>query len=134
MNMEKKFQNENCYPYETFVQEAIEKYFNDLGYELKTKEQVDLIAEKASERWIVEAKGLTSAVGTDFNTCLGQLVKSMKDENTIYAIAVPNHEKYKQQCGLISDYFRQLVRLHIILVDENGNVTVVRPNDSIGGF
>ncbi|MDF2944393.1 MAG: hypothetical protein K0S01_3251 [Herbinix sp.] len=104
---------------------------------MKTKEQVDLIAEKEGERWIIEAKGLTSAIGTDFNTCLGQLVKSMKDDNTIYAIAVPNQEKYKRQCGLISDYFRKLVGLHILLVAENEDINVVRPSDSsdyLSGF
>ena len=86
--MEKYFKNDNFYPYEAFVQESLEKYFMSLGYELKTEEQVDLIAEKGNERWVIEAKGLTSAIGIDFNTCLGQLVKNIKDENSIYAIAV----------------------------------------------
>jgi hypothetical protein len=128
--MEKYFKNENCYPYEAFVQESIEKYFLCLGYQLKTKEQVDLIADKGNERWVIEAKGLTSAVGTDFNTCLGQLVKSIKDENTIYAIAIPKHAKYKRQCELISDYFRKLIGLHILLVDETSNIKVIFPSDS----
>ncbi len=128
--MEKYYKNGNCFPYEAFVQESLEKYFIRLGYELKTKEQVDLIAEKGNELWIIEAKGVTSAVGTDFNTCLGQLVKSMKDGNAIYAIAIPKHTKYKYQCELISDYFRKLVGLHILLVDETGKVNIVLPSDS----
>lgn len=129
--MDKFFKKENCYPNEAFVQEAIEKYFSDLGYQLKTKEQVDLIAEKGSECWVIEAKGMTSSVGLDFNTCLGQLVKSMKDKHAIYAIAIPKHEKYERQCKLIPDYFRQLVNLHILFIDEQGKVNITFPKDPL---
>jgi hypothetical protein len=132
--MEKYFKNDNCYPYEAFVQESIENYFRSLGYELKTNEQVDLIAMKGNERWVIEAKGLTSAVGTDFNTCLGQLIKSIKDENTTYAIAVPKHTKYRHQCELISDYFRNLIRLHVLLVDETGEINIVFPSDVFASY
>lgn len=132
--MEKYFKNDNCYPYEAFIQESLEKYFMGLDYELKTKEQVDLIAEKGNERWVIEAKGLTRAVGTDFNKCLGQLVKSIKDDNTFYAIAVPKHAKYGHQCELISDYFRNLIGLHILLVDEMGKVNIILPSDSFATY
>ncbi|PPK77524.1 hypothetical protein BXY41_11663 [Lacrimispora xylanisolvens] len=129
--MNKYFKKDNSYPNEAFIQFSIEKYFNDLGYEIDTLNQVDLIARKNDECWIVEAKGITSSVGLDFNTCLGQLIKSMKNDLSIYSIAVPKHIKYKRQCKLIPDYFRQLIKLHILLIDEKGDVTIIYPYDDI---
>lgn len=127
--MDKYYKNEKCFPYEAFIQEAIEKYFNDLGYVIITKEQIDLIADKEDEHWVIEAKGLTSAIGTDFNTCLGQLVKSMSTGENTYAIAIPKLEKYRYQCKLLPDYFRRQVKLHIILVDDEGQVTIILPTE-----
>ena len=129
--MNKNFKKEKVYPNEAFVQEAIELYFSEKGYEIKTKEQADLIAEKHDEKWIIKAKGMTSAVGLDFNTCLGQLIKNMTSEDQIYALAIPSHLKYRRQCELLPDYFRELVKLRIILVDECGKVSVVEPQESI---
>lgn len=77
---------------------------------------------------------MTSAVGTDFNTCLGQLVKSMKDKNVIYAIAIPKHIKYKHQCELIPKYYRELVGLHILLEDETGKVNIILPLDTCTAY
>ena len=131
INMDKYFKKENCFPHEAFVQEAIERFFNQSGYKIKTKEQIDLIADKDDEHWVIEAKGLTSSVGTDFNTCIGQLVKSMSTNQNNYAIAIPKLEKYKYQCKLLPDYFRRLAKLHIILVDEEGNVSTIFPEEDL---
>ena len=129
--MDKYFKKENVYPNEALVQEAIELYFSGKGYVIKTKEQVDLIAEKQDEKWIIKAKGMTSAVGTDFNTCLGQLIKNMTSEEQIYAIAIPSHLQYRRQCELLPSYFRELVKLRILLIDESGEVCVIEPHESI---
>ena len=132
--MNKNFKKEKVYPNEAFVQEVIELYFSGKGYVIKTKEQADLIAEKHDEKWIIKAKGMTSAVGLDFNTCLGQLIKSMTTGDQIYAIAIPSHLKYRRQCELLPSYFRELVKLRIILVDECGKVSVIEPQESIEKF
>lgn len=129
--MNKNFKKEKVYPNEAFVQEAIELYFSEKGYEIKTKEQADLIAEKHDEKWIIKAKGMTSAVGLDFNTCLGQLIKNMTSEEQIYAIAIPSHLQYRRQCELLPSYFRELVKLRILLIDESGEVCVIEPHESI---
>ncbi|SHL55523.1 hypothetical protein SAMN02745136_05167 [Anaerocolumna jejuensis DSM 15929] len=126
--MSKYYKKDNCFPNEIFIQEAIEHYFLGYDFIINASGHVDLIAEKENEKWIIEAKGLTSSVGVDFNTCLGQLIKSMKDSKTIYAIAVPKIDSYKRQCEMISDYFRKLVGLHILVVDRTGNVSLILPN------
>lgn len=126
--MGKYYKKDNCFPNEIFIQEAIEHYFLSYDFIINASGHVDLIAEKENERWIIEAKGLTSSVGVDFNTCLGQLIKSMKDSKTIYAIAVPKIDSYKRHCEMISDYFRKLVGLHISVVDRTGNVSLILPN------
>lgn len=93
--------------------------------------QADLIAKKQGECWIVEAKGLTSSVGLDFNTCLGQLVKWMSSAENIYALAIPKHEKYKRQCVLLPKYVRSVLKIHIIVVDADGVVTILKPEQAI---
>lgn len=127
----KYYKKENVFPYEAFVQTSIEKHFEVQGYDVEKDGQVDLIAVKGSDRWIIEAKGVSEAIGTDFNTCLGQLVKSMTSNESKYAIAIPKHAKYKRQCLLLSSYFRELVQLHIIVVSDNGEVEIIQPSMAI---
>lgn len=127
----KYFKKENIFPYEAFVQSAIKKYFELQGYVVDNEGQVDLIAVKGTDRWVVEAKGVSEAIGTDFNTCLGQLMKSMTSNEIKYAIAIPKHAKYKRQCLLLSSYFRELVQLHILVVGDNGDVEIIKPSMAI---
>ena len=125
----KHFYKENVFPNEAFIQEALEKYFIGNGYEVDNEQQVDLIAVKSPETWLIEAKGITSQVGLDFNTCIGQIVKHMDSDSKIYAIAVPMHVKYQKQCSFLSSYFREWVNLNILLVNELGEVQRIRPNE-----
>ncbi len=130
----KYFKKEKVFPYEAFVQASIEEYFEQQGYEVEKDGQVDLIAVKGSDRWVVEAKGITEAIGTDFNTCLGQLVKCMTSREDKYAIAIPKHVKYKRQCSMLSSYFRELVQLHILVIDDQGAVKIIEPTMTIDQF
>ena len=127
----KYFKKEKAYPNEAFIQEAIEKYFLNNGFTVEKDGQIDLIAEKANVKWIVEAKGATSQITVDFNTCIGQLVKSMTTPLTNYAIALPNEEKYKNQSMKLPDYFRVNNNLHIIIVDKNAQIHIIKPNEDI---
>lgn len=127
----KQFKKDKMFPNEAFVQVALEKYFSKLGYEVKSDGQVDIEAYKGNEKWIVEAKGLTSAVGLDFNTCIGQIVKSMDCETTNYAMAFPDHPKYELQCSKIPKIFRERNNLYFLIVDEMGSVKVVEPTENI---
>ena len=74
---------------------------------------------------------MTTSVGLDFNTCLGQLIKSMDSSEKHYALALPKEDKYKYQCSLIPQYIRSLMQLNIIVTDETGGVKIIRPEDDI---
>ena len=129
--IQKGFKKEDCFPNESFIQRSIETYFEDKGFETNTKTVIDLIAKRGNECWIVEAKGMTSSVGVDFNTCLGQIIKRMNTSDATYAIAIPKHEKYKKQCIQLSPYVRKLLGLHILLVDMYGDITEILPEQDI---
>lgn len=130
----KYFKKDNIFPNEAFIQKSLEKYFEERGYIIEKDGQVDLIATKGSDMWIIEAKGMTEQVGLDFNTCIGQLVKSMTSGQNKYAIAIPRHIKYKRQCELLSTYFRELVQLNILVVDSEGKVEIIKHTQSIDEF
>lgn len=127
----KYFKKEKIYPNEAFIQEAIENYFVDTGYQIEKDGQIDLIAENESEKWIIEAKGMTSQTTVDFNTCIGQLAKSMQSNLYKYGLALPCEDKYKAQCMKLPDYYRELNNLHIIVVNENQEVKIINPNEPI---
>ena len=127
----KYYKKEKVYPFEAFIQEAIEKYFSAEGYSIEEDDRIDLIAFKPDIRWIVEAKGSTSQITVDFNTCLGQLARNMTSPSIKYAIAIPCENNYRNQCKSISDYYRVINNLHIIIVDENARVTIIKPTDNV---
>ncbi|QRN85831.1 hypothetical protein JR334_00925 [Clostridia bacterium] len=127
----KYFKKEKVYPNEAFIQEAIENYFSNEGFEIQKDGQIDLIAEKNDEKWIIEAKGMTSQITVDFNTCIGQLVKNMESSTWNYAIAIPYEDKYKVQCMKLPDYFRNNNNLYIIIVNENAQIKVITPTNNV---
>lgn len=125
----KYFKKAKEYPNEAFIQEAIENYFSNKGFVIEKDGQIDLIAKKNDEKWIVEAKGITSQITVDFNTCIGQLVKSMASPAWNYAIAIPCEDKYKVQCVKLPEYFRKNNNLYFIIVNENGQIKIIMPTD-----
>ena len=84
------------FPNEGFVQRAIEAYFTNLGFELERSGYSDLVCkrEDTGECWVVEAKGLTTEVGLDFRTGLGQLIQRMTDDHCNYGLAVPQIDEF----------------------------------------
>lgn len=59
------------------------------------------------------------------------MVGHTDNDKTYYAIALPKTDKYINQCRKLSDFIRRKLRLHIILVDEKGKVSIIYPEDSI---
>jgi len=127
----KYFKKDNVYPNEAFIQEAIERYFLNEGYKIENSAHVDLVAVNHDDKWIIEAKGMTSQITVDFNTCLGQLVKSMFTHDVKYAIAIPSEIQYTKQCKQLSDYFRVTNNLYILIIDQNARVQIIQPTDHI---
>ena len=119
------------FPNEGFVQKSIETHFFDSGFQPVDAGYTDLSCShpETGEEWHIEAKGLTSSVGLDFRTGLGQLVQGMTDESVKYGLAVPNIPQYEIQCSRVRPWVRQRLGLHWILVNSDGNIRVIGPED-----
>lgn len=74
-----KYQRGVEFPHEGFVQSAIETYFTSKKYTILEEDYSDLVCinEQDNDKWVIEAKGKTSAIGLDFRTGLGQLIQRM---------------------------------------------------------
>lgn len=129
MSAQKVFRLGVEFPREGFVQWAIERHFQELGYQVKPHSHADLycVHPMTGEMWLIEAKGLTSDVGLDFRTGLGQLIQLIEKAETKYGIAVPNIPQFIKQCRLVSTMVRNQLNLHWLLVAEDGMVSVVPP-------
>ncbi len=121
------------FPHEGFVQKAIESYFQSKGCTKLEETYTDLVCfcADSKEKWAIEAKGKTTEIGSDFRTGLGQLVQRMKEQETNYAIAVPEIDQFVSQCILIPLWVRVALNLHIIFVDDRGNIKIVSPNEDM---
>lgn len=128
-----KFQRGLGFPHEGFVQAAIINHFRDQNYTIREEGFADLVCVCETRRckWIIEAKGVTAAIGLDFRTGLGQLIQGMKEEGVNYAIAVPRTEQFLKQCSRVATWVRMALNLHFLFVDEHGNVRVVHPHEGL---
>ncbi len=126
-----KFQRGLEFPHEGFVQKAIENFFSGQGYFIVEEGYADLvcICDSNCRKWIIEAKGKTTAIGLDFRTGIGQLVQRMNEQGINYAIAVPEIDQFIMQCSKISKWVRELLNIHFILVDEQSNVRIILPHE-----
>lgn len=119
------------YPNEGFIQQAIEIYFLEQGYTPIPEKYTDFVCvhPKTAQKWSIEAKGETKAIGLDFRTCLGQLLQRMSTEEVCYGIAMPDAPAYRQQTSQVQLWVRRSLNLHWLFVSADGSVEVVRPND-----
>ena len=128
-----KFQRGLDFPYEGFVQMAIEKYFKDRGYRIIQEGYTDLVCvyEETGRKWVVEAKGKTTSIGLDFRTGLGQLVQRMNNPEINYAIAVPKIDQFINQCSQLSKWVRTSLNIHLLFIDDQGKVQIVAPQENV---
>lgn len=117
------------FPHEGFVQQAIERYFEQAGYVLDVSTHVDLLCTHASsgDAWHIEAKGMTTAIGLDFRTCLGQLLQRMNQLNVRHGLALPDLPQYRTQTDQVSPWVRERLGLHWLFVASDGTVTIACP-------
>ncbi|NCB26391.1 MAG: hypothetical protein EOM62_13090 [Bacteroidia bacterium] len=126
-----EFQRGLNFPHEGFVQGVIEKYFNEQGYRQIKEGHSDLVCVREETKWVVEAKGVTTDIGLDFRTGLGQLVQRMVEPETNYAIAVPQTPQFIKQCSQIPKWVRVSLNIHFLLIDEQGNVQTISPHEDL---
>ncbi|WP_322446984.1 hypothetical protein [Robertmurraya mangrovi] len=127
------YKNGLDFPYEGFIQHAIEAHFDMGGFIMEHLPHTDYagVHTETGERWRIEAKGLTSAVGLDFRTGLGQLIQRMDEPEARYGIAIPNIPAYLKQVNQIKPWVREKFGLFILIVSEDGEVQYVYPNQPI---
>jgi hypothetical protein len=127
----RKFRYDDTFPHEAFVQRALEQHF--VGATPAQRAQVDLavVIPGTNQQWVIEAKGETSDPGLDFRTCLGQILTAMCGDGAWYGVALPATNVYRRLCGGISDHVRQALQLHWLLVDGQGKVWVVSPDEPL---
>jgi hypothetical protein len=125
-----KFPEKDDFPFEAFVQRMAERYFQKQGFQiLKEIPFLDVHAKRGGEEWKIECKGKTSQIGLDFNTGLGQIFKKMDDENTNYALAMPDIPSFRKQASQVPERVRKILKLHWIWVKENGEIEMDIPLD-----
>ncbi|MGE5631954.1 MAG: hypothetical protein ACM3TR_12775 [Caulobacteraceae bacterium] len=117
------------YPNEGFIQQAIEAYFLKQGYIPLPEKYTDFVCihPETSQKWAIEAKGETKAIGLDFRTCLGQLLQRMSTKDVCYGIAMPDTPAYRQQTSQVQPWIREALNLYWLYVSEDGSVVVVGP-------
>ncbi len=134
---------------EAQTQKILKRWFGGRGFktieniQIISGNNVDLIAKKESEKWIIEVKGDydrdTAQYNTNFDTGMGQILKSINILNgkTNYAICIPfsraeRGEKLSYRLAL-KKYSKSIIfeklNIHIILVKDDETVYVINPKD-----
>ena len=83
----------------------------------------DVVASRATERLIAEAKGRTESLGLDVDTLYGQLLRRMPSEDDPglrFAVVVP--EEGVNSARRVVDRVRDLLKIDIFAVSESGDV------------
>jgi hypothetical protein len=122
------------FPHEGFVQGVLEAHFSACGYDPLPSGDADFacIHPTTGECWVIEAKGLTSAVGLDFRTGLGQLLQRMTSPGKQYAVAVPDLPSFISQCRQVPDWVRVALGLHWLVIASDRTVKVYKPDEPVG--
>jgi len=85
----------------------------------------DIVAEKANRKLIVQMKGDSADIKTDWDTGLGQLLDIMDDERSDYAMAVS--ESYERLARSLPKYVKDKLQLIIYIVHDNGTISSEAP-------
>lgn len=126
-----RYLNPEIFPFEAFIQKKVEQYFRNEGFTTLNDiiPYLDLHVEskERKEEWKIECKGETSAINVDFNTGLGQIMKRMDNENSFYALALPDISSFRKQTDQIPNRVRKLLNLSWIWVNDEGKIKIKIP-------
>jgi hypothetical protein len=121
------------FPHEGFVHDSVRRHFEANGYINGTAGYVDFQFRHptANDRWHIEGKGMTGAVGLDFRTGIGQCIQGMSGEAIKHAIAFPATDQFFCQATKIASWVRRRLNLHWLVVGLDGMVRVVKPDEEL---
>ncbi len=132
---------------EAKVQSILKHWFEKRGFRtienmrLSPGNNVDLVAQKDNEKWIVEIKGdynsSTAQYSVNFDTGMGQILKSISKLNNKvkYAICIPfsrteRGERLSYRL-ILNKYSKSIafktLQIHLILVRDNESVELIYP-------
>lgn len=127
--MSRTFRRGVEFPHEGFVQAAIERHFRNAGYEVDCSGRADLVCRKQGEDpWHIEAKGVTTQVGLDFRTGLGQLLQGMESAKSRYGLAFPDTPTFRSLICKMSPRVVRALAIHWLIVSPDGSLVIVRPD------
>ena len=81
----------------------------------------DIVAEKSGRKLIIQMKGDSASIKTDWDTGLGQLLDILDDEKADYAMAVS--ESYERFVRKFPKYVKDKLKLTIYIVHDNGRIS-----------
>lgn len=79
--------------------------------------------KRLAEKLVIQMKGDSAAIKTDWDTGLGQLLDMMDDKEADYAIAVS--EKYERLVKSFPFYPKDKLQLVFFIVNENGMIKII---------
>lgn len=129
----RSFKRGTEWPNEGFVQTAIETFFRSNGFDVEEHKTIDLVCSHpvTGAKWRVEAKGLTTAVGLDFRTGLGQLLQCMAEQDIHYGLAVPDIPQFRRQVQAVPSWVAETLAIHWLYVQADGSVSVESARSNI---
>ena len=116
---------------EDFVKRAVGEWLRGQGWEIKIawggERGVDILAQRSTDRWIIEAKGhgdYPQKQGNYFLNCLSELLQRMDDPTVRYSLAFPDIPRYRGLWERLPKFVKERLNLSMLFVDENGAVRV----------
>jgi len=105
--------------------EPMIRYLKEHGYKILQVNRgkqpgPDILAEKACRKLVVQMKGDSAAIKTDWDTGLGQLLDMMDEEETDYAMAVS--ENYERLVKSFPSYAKNKLQLVFFVVKDVGTI------------
>ena len=123
---------------EKFVENSIIRWLKERNWKISKvtykKHYVDIKAERNGDQYFVECNEETASPGTDFLTCLGQIISRMthKSDTNYYAIGLPKKEiYYKLIKKNLPEIMRKKLKLRIIFVNKEGKVEEIKSSQKI---
>jgi len=80
----------------------------------------DILAEKSGKKLIVQMKGDSMAIKTDWDTGLGQLLEMMENDKSEYVMVVS--KRYERLVKTFPIYPKERLCIRFLIVGEDGTV------------
>lgn len=116
---------------EDFVKKAVANWLVGQGWEVRIawggERGVDILSQRSTERWIIEAKGhgdYPQKQGNYFLNGLSELLQRMDDPSARYSLAFPDIPRYVGLWERLPKLVKDRLNLSMLFVDENGTVRI----------